>query len=136
MVFAQTNQGPHGSSTHESKVAGLVLNRRRSNGPDHTVKELRCSELQPRLALTTRTDGVDDVGALPPLLNHLKDDFRRVLQIGIQADYRVASRRVVPACQCRLVTKVPRQANPADASVRGTKCRNLPPGVVAAAVIN
>ncbi len=79
---------------------------------------------------------VDDIGALLPLFDHLRHDFRRILQIGVETDHRVAAGQIVAAGQRHLVTEIARERDPGHARVRLGEVRNLRPGRVAATVVD
>jgi len=83
-----------------------------------------------------RAHAVDDVAPVVKPLHHLADDFHVVLEIGVDADDRVAFRREETRDQRILVPSIPRQLDATDLRVGTRELLDQVPGVVAAPVVD
>src|SRR2546423_1437762 len=77
--------------------------RHRGARVDEPVVALARQELEARLAGTAEPHAVDDLEPLLPPLDHLGDDFGRILQIGVDHHHRVSARVVDARAQRNLV---------------------------------
>ena len=77
------------------------------------------AELEARLALALLADGVDDVAARAPVVEHLGDQLRRILEVGVEHHDGIARGVVEAGGQRRLVAEVARQVDDAHARVGG-----------------
>ena len=79
---------------------------------------------------------IDDVVALAPARKHLRNQFGRVLQVGIDHHHGVGVGQVQAGGQGQFLAEVPRQPGAHHARiVRGQRSHHLP-GVVAGAVVD
>jgi len=92
----------------QPEIAGIGRNLDARQTVEQLVKDARGPKLQPRLAFAGEPPAVDYVVAFLPTLDHLADDFGRILQIGIHHDNRIAGRRVHSGADCNLMAEISR----------------------------
>ena len=75
---------------------------------EEAVEPARCRELEPGLAGTAVAHPVDDVRAGAPVVEHLRDQLRRVLEVAVDHHDRVAACVLETRSYRRLMAEVPR----------------------------
>ncbi len=83
----------------------------------HRIEEPGSHSGERTVALAAPLDRIDDHGALAPFLDHRRDQLRRMLQIGVNRDHRVAARSLEAGEQRRLLAKIAREPEPLDAGI-------------------
>ena len=83
-----------------------------------------------------QTAGVDDFISFLPFCDHLSDDLRRILQIGIHDDDCFSGGHVHSRCDRNLMTEIPRQSDVAVAWIAPNKRFQDDGAAIRAAVIN
>src|SRR5688572_17561534 len=101
-------------AVHQTEVAAIQRNIQVTDAAQQAIKAEIAEALEQAL-FPLRADGVDDLVAVPPTLDKLSEDFRRVLQIAIHDDDRATARQVDARTDRRLVTEVPTQVDTRDA---------------------
>ena len=86
VVLLQPQQFDHHAARKQFIVARVHRDVGVGNEIDDVVGPSGDLHLDLGLAGAAEPRGVDHVGALAPFLDHLRNEFRRVLQIGVQAD--------------------------------------------------
>src|SRR5262249_13820868 len=99
-------------------------------------EERRGGELQPALTGPIRAQAVYDVVAFVPLVHHLRDHFRWILQIRVDHHHAVASRVVDPCGDGNLMSEVARELDQPNARVSGSETYKLAVRIVLATVVN
>jgi uncharacterized protein (DUF934 family) len=100
------------------------------------VKPRGRRELEGRLAFALLAHRVDHVGALAPLGDHVRDQLRRVLQVGVDHRHHVAHSVLQASRQGGLVAEVARQVDHPHAAVARGDLIEQPRRVVAGAVVD
>ncbi len=99
------------------------------------VEEMRRPEFEAALALAAAAHGIHDVEPVLPALDHRWNQFRRILQVGIDQHDRVAARDIEPRRRRELVAEVAREPHDHDARIgRGLREQQLRRAVGAAVV--
>ncbi|MNN84205.1 hypothetical protein D3C81_2013380 [compost metagenome] len=75
------------------------------------VEGARCGALQPAVGTPVAAPRQHHVIAVAPVLQEGRQQFGRVLQVGIHGDHHVAARFVQPGCQRRLLAEIARQVD-------------------------
>ena len=85
---------------------------------EDAVEELGGAALERGLAGAGAADGIDDVGLLPVhLRHHVAEQFRRVLQVGVDDQDALADAQIEPGGQRELVAVIARQVDRDQARV-------------------
>jgi hypothetical protein len=74
--------------------------------------------------------------ALPPARDHLLQQLRRVLEVGIHYHYCTASRELHTRGNRRLVAEIPREVNGAEARVAHSHITQQSFGSIPAAIVD
>src|SRR5690606_16475611 len=98
----------HGSA-HHAEVAGVDRNGDARHRPDQAVEGRSRRPLEERLALALAAHAVDHVEAAAGLLEHLRHDLGRILEIGVEHDDPVALGSIEPGGDRDLMPEVPRE---------------------------
>ncbi len=123
------------AAVEQAEVAGVRLEVDLGELVEQLVEPRGGGELEGGLALALLAHRVDDVGALAPLGDHLGDQLRRVLQVGVDHRDDVADRVLQAGGERGLVAEVARQVDDAHARVgRGHAVEQLGRAVGAAVV--
>ena len=99
-----------GAPRQQPEVARVGGDVGRGHAAEEPVERADGEQPETRLALAPLADRVDDVEALVPALDEIRDHLRRILQVAVDEHDRVAARRVEPGGERDLVAEVPRQA--------------------------
>ena len=91
---------------------------------------------QPRFALAHPALRVDHVEAVAPSGNQRGNDFRRVLQIGVDHDYRVAACVIQAGGDGDFLAEIARQTDRCNAVIGPPKCLDGRPRIVGTAVVD
>jgi hypothetical protein len=110
-------QGVEHLAVDQTEVSNVSRDADRGHAGEHPIEQMGGDALEPAFACARQTARIDDVVALLPFGDHLFDDFRRVLQVGIHDDDRCALRRVHAGGDGDLVAEIARQADIAEARV-------------------
>ncbi len=102
---------------HQPEVAGINRDIDIGDSVDDAVKQLGREELEPAFALARGTDGVDNLKASLPALDHFEDQFGRVLQVGVNQDDGVTGRVVHARRNRGLMAEVASKVNHLDARI-------------------
>jgi len=86
--------------------------------------------------LVVLAHGLDDLGVLPPFLDHLHECLRRVLQVRVHRGHGVALGGSQAGQQGRLMPEIPAQPHQSDAVVLGVDLLDDPGGPVGASVVD
>ncbi len=123
------------AAVEQAEVAGVGLEVDLGELVEQLVEPRGGGELEGGLALALLAHRVDDVGALAPLGDHLGDQLRRVLQVGVDHRDDVADRVLEAGGERGLVAEVAREVHDAHARVgRGDAVEQLGRAVGAAVV--
>src|ERR1700739_4225474 len=98
-----------GSPVQQSKIARVQRDLHVRKLVDQAVEDLRRPQFEPALARARLPDAIDDLVAFTPQFDHLPNEFRWVLQIGIQNNDASAAGSRKPRGYGRLVAKVSRE---------------------------
>ena len=107
------------AAVEQAEVAGVGLEVDLGELVEQLVEPRGGGELEGGLALALLAHRVDDVGALAPLGDHVGDQLRRVLQVGVDHRDDVADGVLEAGGQRGLVAEVARQVDDAHARVGG-----------------
>ena len=111
VALAHRQQRVERRAVEQAEVARVVLQLDLGELVEQPVEPARGRELEARLALALLAHGVDDVAAGAPVIEHLRDQLGRVLQVGVEHHDGVAAGVVEPGGQRRLVAEVARQVD-------------------------
>ena len=98
-------------AVEQAEVAGLPRERHLGHPVDESVIDLAREQLEPGLPRSVHPHAVDDLEALLPFLDHLRDHLGRILEVGVDDHHEVAARVIDSCAQCDLMTEVPRQVD-------------------------
>ena len=104
-------------AVHQAEVAGLDGEVEAREAAEGAVEAARGDALEGGLPQPLLAHGVDDVDALAPALEHLRDHLRRVLQVAVEHHDHVAAGVLEPGGQRRLVAEVARERDDLHARV-------------------
>jgi len=106
----------------------------------HAAEEAveRADREQPRarFAVAALAHGVDHVVALLPAGDELRNQFRRILEVGVDQHDGIAPGRVEPGRERDLMAEVPREPQEAQALVAGRKAPQHVPRAVGRPVVH
>ncbi len=120
---------------HQAEVARVHGQLELGQARHQPVEDVRGVELELGLPLAALAHGVDDVGALAPARDHVDDQLRRVLQVGVDHRDRVPAGVLQTGRDGRLVAEVARQRDELDPLVGLRELgQDLARGVLAAVV--
>ena len=125
------------AAVQEAEVRGPGGNGDVAGGVDQFVERRRGPPLEPAgVARVVFADGVHDAVSLKPRGKHLGDQFRRMLQVGVHHDHRVAPGELQARADGALVAEVPRQADDLDPRVLAGELAKDGHRIVLAAVVD
>ena len=90
----------------EAEVAGIERNRVGAHPVEQAVIHAGGELFEQRFALTLQALSIDDIRAPLPLLHHLRNQLRRVLQVDVDDDERAAAGGVHAAGYGELMAKI------------------------------
>ncbi len=93
VALAHRQQRVERAAVEQAEVARVVLQLDLGELVEQRVEPARGAELEARLARPLLADGVDDVAARPPVVEHRRDQLGRVLKVGVEHHHGVALRR-------------------------------------------
>ena len=125
VALAHRQERVERAAVEQPEVAGVVLELDLRQPVEQRVEPARGRELEARLAFALLADGVDDVAAGPPVVEHERDQLGRILEVGVEHHDRVASRMVEAGGQRGLMAEVARQLDHAHARVVGRELVEL-----------
>src|SRR5208283_46458 len=74
----------------DKPVVSMVIDKVYSHKTHHPIEEPGCKFLEQGISPPLLSDSIDNVISPPIALYHFPDKFRRVLHVGVDADYRIA----------------------------------------------
>ena len=129
-------QGLHHAPVHEPEVAGVARDVHLADAVQQAVEQARGGALDGGLAVAHPARGIDHVVALAPARDHLRDQFRRVLQVGVDRHHGGAGGMIQAGGERHLLAEVARQVDDLDAGLARVPVQQALEGVVAAAVVD
>src|SRR5579859_2284234 len=117
MVLTHLPHGQHHLAVNQPEVAGVGRNVNRRQTANDAVEHGRGEQLEPGFADAHRPLRIDHLVALVPLFDQLVDHLRRVLQVGVDNDDRVALGVVNAGRDGDLVAKIAGKLDDFDARV-------------------
>src|SRR5205085_5019262 len=94
VAFVERDDVVDDPTAHEAEIAGIRGNLDVRDLADDAVAERGDKALGPRLTLTGASLRVDDVVSLAPARDKLADQLRRILEVAVDDDGRIAAGRV------------------------------------------
>jgi hypothetical protein len=101
-----------------------------------SIESTRHESITKGLTTARSLDCADNLSPVLPCLDHLWDQFRRVLQVGVQEDDRLTSSVIQPRCHGRLFSKIPRKLNEDDPVISLRQKLYPPSSLIPASIIN
>ena len=101
----------HAPPVQKAEISYVPLDLRAAALLEQLVKEIRQMALHEALVLPVGPLRAHIVIALPPPADHLRNEFRRMLQVRIHEDHRVALRVVQPGEHGRFLPEIPGKAD-------------------------
>ncbi len=135
-ALGHRQQSIQSAAVEQAEVAGVGLEVDLGEIVEQLVEPGGGGELEGGLALALLAHGVDDVGALLPLLDHARDQLRRVLQVGVDHRHHIAGRVLQAGRERGLVAEVSREMNDSYARVGGGQAVEQRGRRVGAAVVD
>ena len=136
IALAHRQQRIEGAAVEQPEVARVVLELDLRQPVEQRVEPARGGELEARLAFSLLADGIDDVTAGAPVVEHAGDELRRILKVGVEHHDRVATRMVEAGGERRLMPEIARELNDADSRVGRRELVELGVGGVGGAVVD
>ena len=125
------------AAAHQPEVAGIDRNMDPRDPGEQAIEGLGRFLLEAGFAGAAAPQAVDDVGAFPRHhLVHRRQQFRRILQIGIDDQHEVAAHGGQPRRQRQLMSMVAGKPDGDDVAVFRRELVDQLPGVVGRAVID
>ncbi len=125
------------AAAHQPEVAGVDRNVDLGRARQQPVEAMRCRPLERRLARAARADAVDDVRAfVSHHFHHLGQKLRRVLEVGVDDQDRIAAAEVETRRERELMAMIARQVDRDDVDVLRRHLAHHRPAIVARAVID
>jgi hypothetical protein len=121
---------------HEAEVAGVGRDGHVGQAADQLVEGGSRCALEQALAVALATLSVDHVGALVDQRHHVRQEFGRVLQIGVDDQDALTAAHREAGGERQLVAVVAHQLHRDDARVAGRRLGHDLPGAVARAVVD
>jgi len=136
VLFRQVVEGINGPAVEQSEIADVPRYRHFAQSIEHPVEGIRGRPAQAGLAFAVSPTHVDHVTAFAPALDHARDQFGGILQIGVD-DHDGVSPRIAQARAHRtLLAEIAAQTDEADAGGIPAKTLDQFAGPVATAVID
>ena len=98
------------AAAHETEVAGVRRDLDLGDAGDDPVAERRDDALGQRLALARPALRIDDVVALAPAADELRDQLRRILEVAVDHDDGVAGGGLEPGERGHRLAEASREA--------------------------
>ena len=136
MPLGHQAQRLHHPRVQQAKVARIAWHLDTRVPVQQAIEDARQAPLQRGLVAARAPHGVDHVVALPPASEHLGQQRRGVLAVGIHQKDDVAARTVQPGGQGRLFAEIARQIDQHQLRVRGAQLGRHGRGGIAAAVVD
>ncbi|KAG1207451.1 hypothetical protein G6F35_011008 [Rhizopus arrhizus] len=89
-AFGQFQQCPHCPPAHQPEIARVGGDGGPAKAVQQAVERVSRGAFQPALPCPAASAHADDVRTLLPGPHHFGNQFRRVLEVGVQQDHRVA----------------------------------------------
>ena len=109
MPLAQATPGENDLPAHQAKISGIERDLEAQHGPEQAIELQGGQTLEPGLAQAAIPDGVTDVVAGAPLLQHGRDHLGGVLQVSVHHHHRLALRPVHARGDGDLMAEVARE---------------------------
>ena len=105
-------------AVEQQEIGAAGLDAHVADGVEQPVEQSRAQRLEEReLPRRGRSLGDHDLRAAPPFRHHGRDQLRRMLEIAIHQDHRVAAGVAQARAQRRLVAEIAREGDEADAPI-------------------
>jgi len=134
--LAKGPQREHDAPAHQPKVACVDRYVDADHGLQKAIKNISGRTFENRLSFARSPHAVHDVVTLSKSREHLGDDLRRVLQVGIHHHHRLAARVVEAGSDGELVSEIARQRNHPVARLGGAELLQSGEGTVARPVVD
>ena len=125
----------HHPPIHQREIPGVQRNVHVRDALQDPVEQ-RVGSAQHGAFLAVFAHAVDDVVAFAPLGEHLQDEFRRILQVGVDDRHDVAARMGQAGGHGRLVAEIPRKPQAGQTGIARAGFRQQFRRPVAAAVVH
>ena len=119
IAFRQLAKGIDHPPVEQAEIADVARDRHLAEAVDQPVEGARRGALQPAFTGPATAAHVDHFGAADPGVEHLRDQFRGVLQVGIDDDHRGAARQLEPGAHRLFLAEVAGEAGHAHPAVGG-----------------
>src|SRR5258708_40176961 len=101
-------------AVHQAKIDGVQRNARIRKVTDDAVKKPGCPKLESSFSVALRANPINYVISIHPLRHEIEDDFRGVLQIGVDDGHAIAGGVLQAGGNRDLMPEVSRKADYAD----------------------
>ena len=105
-------------AVHQPEVAGVLLQVEPRYPREEAIEPARRRQLEPGLPGAVVPHPVDHVRALAPVLEHFRDQLRRILEVAVNHHDRIPARVLKTCGYRRLMAEVPRKVEHAHARIR------------------
>ena len=136
MGLAHLPQAVEAAARNQAKVSGIDRQALVHQAAHQSVKKPRTKSLVPTLPFPHQSGGVCYVVTFAIAANHLVDNVKRMLQVGVQHDHRVARCEVESGGTGNLVSEVARQMDDFHPRVFCGPLRNLRQRCVVTAIVD
>ena len=136
MRFAKLAGGEHDGPGDGPDIARVLHDVDRGESFEQPVEHPRGREFEKRLAVTGASLCMDDVVALLDERDHLFDQFRRVLQVGVENHHDVAVGKIDASRHGHLMAAVPSETHRPHLGVGCSQVVEEQPRVVTTAVVD
>lgn len=136
VLFAELADGRDRALAHQTKIAGVGGDVDVTHLPHQAIEAVGRGFLQEGFALPGPPGRVDDIETLLPLVNQGGDQFRRILQIGVDDDDGVAARDIQSRGQCGFLAEIPAQFDDADFLIGAPYCPEHIEGPIPASIVH
>ena len=117
VALAHREQGVERTAIEQAEIAGVVLQLHLRELVEQGVEPARGRQFEARLALTLLAYRVHHVAPGAPVIEHPRDQLRRILKVGIEHHDRLTLSMVEPGGERGLMAEVAREENQAHARV-------------------
>lgn len=133
-MFAHPAKYDYNLAVHEPEVPGIQRETCIRYAVEQPVIELCRAFFEPGFSFSAEAPPIDNVRSFFPFPEHLRDEFGRVLHVGIQDDDGIPGGRIQPGSDGDLLPEVAGQVN--DLYVRIHQCIKNIRGTVRTAIID
>ena len=135
-VFAAAAEMLHGQTVHQPEIPGVRGDVHVTEPTDDPVKEPGGKSLENVLPRSGSPLGKNNLVALLPFVDQLRDQLRGILQIGIDDNDGVAGGVIDARSSGHLMTKIPAEEDVLDVGVLSGQLGDDAAGFVGAAVVD